>query len=538
MGFFDFLNSAGAGPDGNPWPWGLLSNNQVSPMDGERWPAGPVGAPVPAATPQAVPGIPAAMPWGALYPSPLAGPNPQDGAARNAAALGGMGIDPNNSGTPQISPFTVAPTSAPAPAAANGGFGAGATPFGFAGPGSNVVNPLQIIPPSPIGPPAPPAAAPQVAAAPASDLSSVNRGPAPAEPDSVVPVGNYQMPMFGEAPDAPEQPTRQPAAPVITGGSQAAPPFSLAGAGAGIGDRLMKATRGFIGNLHTGPIGALAGGAGALITGQNTDPTSIAAEQNSYTSKALLGKGASAAEVQAARYNPALQKALIEQYYGKDKWNVVQVGEVDGTKIYKQQNQVDGTLRDIPGVAAPGEAATTVTGPDGKQIPIPAGLTGAAKKEFLNKVAAANADAATGKQTEAQAKSSKFSTIATQADSVIKQLEAQGQSVWGPLTDKLPLGGAYAQSPEYQKYKAAKEAFLGAHLRDVSGAAIGSNEYVRAEKTFFPQPGEGPEAVAQKAALRAQLLQEMGRSAGPGYKAPGPSGTVSVGGSAINWSVK
>ena len=157
-------------------------------------------------------------------------------------------------------------------------------------------------------------------------------------------MGDYQMPAFrGEAPAAPAAaPSAAPAAAPVA--SPAAAPFSLGGSG--FGDRLMKGTRGFLGNMGNGPLGALAGGVGALVTGQNTDPSSIASEQGGMTARALLAKGASPAEVQAARYNPALMKALVENYYGKDRWNVVQVGEdADGRKTFKQQNQVDGTLR-------------------------------------------------------------------------------------------------------------------------------------------------------------------------------------------------
>jgi hypothetical protein len=298
----------------------------------------------------------------------------------------------------------------------------------------------------------------------------------------------------------------------------------------------MKATRGFFGNLGNGPLGAIAGGVGALVTGQNTDPSSIAAEQGSMTARALLAKGASPAEVQAARYNPALMKALVDNYYGKDRWSVVQTGEDgQGRKTFMQQNQVDGTLRPIGGGSGSSGEPDTVTGPDGKPIAIPPGVN---RKEFINHISRASADAATGKMTEGQGKASKFSTIADQAESVIKQVEGQGQNVWGRATDMLPFGGAYLQSPEYQKYKAAKEAFIGAHLRDVSGAAIGSPEYVRAEKTFFPQPGEGPEVAKQKATLRAGLIDAMKREAGPGFKTPAaaaPSGKTSGG---ITWSVQ
>src|SRR5882724_7471955 len=84
--------------------------------------------------------------WGALnQPSPVQGETEQERRAREAAAIGALGIDPAS--LPQRSPFDVPqqalPAAAPAAPTANG-FGAGATPFGFAGPGSMTnVNPSQ-----------------------------------------------------------------------------------------------------------------------------------------------------------------------------------------------------------------------------------------------------------------------------------------------------------------------------------------------------------------------------------------------------------
>ena len=54
----------------------------------------------------------------------------------------------------------------------------------------------------------------------------------------------------------------------------------------------------------------------ALITGRNTDPSSIDAEKMNTTATALLGRGVPPADLQAARNNPDLMKALIAQYYG------------------------------------------------------------------------------------------------------------------------------------------------------------------------------------------------------------------------------
>lgn len=468
-----------------------------------------------------------ASPWGALYQQPAPKTFIDYSMGYPVETPVSPFGDPSRSsvGNPAIPP-------PPAPPAT--GFGAGATPFGFAGPGSNVVDPSQIAPPSPIGPPAPPAAAP------ATDLSSVNRPPAPQEPDSMVPVGKYQMPMFGEAPETPEQPTRQPAAPVITGGTTAPAPFSLGGAGSSIGDRLMKGTSGFLGNMAGGPISALAGGLGALVTGRSTDPASIEHEKltsaNNATAQALLGKGASAPDVAASLKNQALMKALVDQYYGKDKWNVVKVGEDNGVHIYKQQNQVDGTLRDIPGVAgAGGPVSNFVTGPDGRQIPIPAGVD---RKEFIKQVTHANADAATGKATEAQAKASSFAARMTQAEGVLGGLQNEGLSLGNKVAGEVPVAGNYLQSKDYQRYKQASSAFITALLRQESGAAINKSEFDRYEKELFPQPGDDASVVTQKAAQRAAAIQQMSRAAGPGYQRPPAGGTILVGGQAVNWSVK
>jgi hypothetical protein len=481
-----------------------------------------------------LPATPASIPpqWGALYPSSLNGEADQAQQARDAAAS-------------VLARRFRGASHAPAPEAPAPAFGAGAVPFGFAGPGSMNVDPSQIAPAPAASPfaggakPVPFAGGPVTSQPPAgapTDISSVNRDRAP---DDFIPVGDYQMPAFrGEAPAVPA------AAPVAAPAPARAAPFSLAGSGAGDGGdgRLMKATRGFMGNMSAGPLGALMGGLGALVTGQNTDPTSIAAEQNSMTAKALLEKGASPEEVRAARYNPALMKALVEQHWGKDKWAVVQTGEDDsGRKTYMQQNQVDGTLRDIPRSGAQSGAPVQeyVAGPDGKPIPIPPTLTGAARKEFLKHVAAANADAATGKQTETQGKAGSFAARMELSQKDIAGLENQGLDATQAVASRIPGIGNYLQSADHQRYETAKSAFISAKLRRESGAAIHDSEYQREERELFPRPGDDASVVQQKARLRAAALEQMKREAGPGYRSAAPAASASgktAGG--ITWSVQ
>jgi|GEM_PF-3321769 len=474
-----------------------------------------------------------ASPYSALYPSPLNVTLPvsvgQAPTAPDAASYGALGVDPSAFAlpTPPVDPYAKPQQPAAAPV---DGFGKGAVPFGFAGPGSMNVQPSQIAAPAPaVSPPTP------------TEASSINRSQAPAD---YIPVGDYQMPAFrGGAPaSGPAAAATAPAASVAAAApaAPASAPFSLAGVGGGAGDRLMKATRGFLGNMSAGPIGALAGGLGALVTGQETDPSAIARGKLTATAQALMSKGASLPEVQAAVGNPALMTALIQQYYGKDKWGVVQVGEdADGRKIYMQQNQVDGTLRPIAGVAtaAAAGASDTVTGPDGKPIPIPPGVN---RKEFVKRVSEASADAATGKKTEAQAKASSFAARMEKAEADLSTLQNEGLSGTQAVSTSVPLVGNYLQTTNHQKYEAAKSAFITAVLRQESGAAINKSEFARYDKEMFPQPGDAPAVVQQKAALRKAAIEQMRGAAGPGYKPPSTGaagGSVNVGGQAINWSV-
>lgn len=282
----------------------------------------------------------AASPWSALYQTPpgTTAPSPDI-----AAIYGALGIDPSalsGQNLPPPSPFgdpsklSVANPSSPPPAPAPL-FGGGAAPFSFAGPGSMSVQPSQIAPQAAPAPqPVPATAAPVAASAPPQ---SDQAGP--------IAVGNYQMPRVGAADDfEPDDSTPANATPT-QGRSAPAPqtaPFSLGGAASGVGDRLGLAGKGFLGNMASGPIGALAGGLGALISGKPTDAASIAQQGGNLTAQALIAKGASPAEVSAAARNPELMKALIGQYYGKEKYSSVNVKNADGSETPRAFNTQTG----------------------------------------------------------------------------------------------------------------------------------------------------------------------------------------------------
>jgi hypothetical protein len=148
---------------------------------------------------------------------------------------------------------------------------------------------------------------------PANQPNSIDSAAWPQGPVGAPMNANAAMPQPAAAPTPP--------APMSMAGPAPAPAPAAAPEGDG---RLMLGLKGFLGNLSGGPIGALAGGLGAAVTGQPTDAGSIAAQQSNLTARALLAKGADPAAVAAAAKNPALMTELIKQHYGPQ--NVTSLG--------------------------------------------------------------------------------------------------------------------------------------------------------------------------------------------------------------------
>lgn len=142
---------------------------------------------------------------------------------------------------------------------------------------------------------------------------------------------------------------------------------------------------------------------------------------------------------------------------------------------------------------------------NGKQIQ--GGTKSAAKKKPL---------------TESQTKDSLFGTRMQAADKVINSLEKAGVtrgsvlsrtgSIGGTAANMLPsvLGG---NSPEQQQYLQAQRDFINAILRRESGAAIAASEFASAEKQYFPQIGDSPAVIKQKANNRKLVTKKLLASA-------------------------
>lgn len=378
----------------------------------------------------------------------------------------------------------------------------------------------------------------------------------PQQQNAPIGVGDYMMPRVGGgfpqnvqpgnyAPQPMQQPIaqqmpqqalqQQPALPSVLQQPQSSP--------------LMNSFQSWANTPVGNPMAALANGISSLGSGRRTDPTGIANDQMAAQYRALvpiLGEQ----KATLAILNPAIGQKMVETalagkqyafqmapdgtmvrtdahagtaepvYQGGTKPTFGIIGEQDGKKVY---GFIDPAKRAVTPYKAPGddEEGGTVTGPDGKKIPIPPGVD---RKTFVNEVSRANAKAAAGELTEAQAKSTIYASKMELAEKNLKGLDDQYTSTLGTGgymrgTEYLP-GGNSLQSESYQKYKQARDNFITALLRQESGAAIGTSEFNRYEKELFPQPGDAPAVVQQKREARRVAIDGMKKGAGPGYKSP------------------
>jgi hypothetical protein len=120
---------------------------------------------------------------------------------------------------------------------------------------------------------------------------------------------------------------------------------------------------------------------------------------------------------------------------------------------------------------------------------------------------------------ENQSKAAGFSARMQNAEGIFTANPAGVETYTTQIAGAVPKVGDSArrasQTPEQQKYDQAKEDWIRAVLRKESGASISDPERAGQERTYFPQPGEGPEVVKQKAIARQIVMEAMRKEAGP-----------------------
>lgn len=123
--------------------------------------------------------------------------------------------------------------------------------------------------------------------------------------------------------------------------------------------------------------------------------------------------------------------------------------------------------------------------------------------------------------TEGQANAALYADRMRAANRIISSPESvTAQTDLGErATAAIPVAGNYWVSENYQKADQAQRDFINATLRRESGAVISNEEFDNARKQYFPQPGDKPDVLEQKAENRRIALEGISRAAGPAYLA-------------------
>ena len=131
-----------------------------------------------------------------------------------------------------------------------------------------------------------------------------------------------------------------------------------------------------------------------------------------------------------------------------------------------------------------------------------------------------------GPMRESEAKANIYASRMEASNSVLQNLEGQGTDLPNKLMSGVPVVGNYGLTPEFRQYEQAQRDFLNATLRQESGAVISPEEFENGKRQYFPQPGDDPDTIAQKARNRETAIRAIRQASGQ----PAPSIIGSEGG--------
>jgi hypothetical protein len=116
--------------------------------------------------------------------------------------------------------------------------------------------------------------------------------------------------------------------------------------------------------------------------------------------------------------------------------------------------------------------------------------------------------------TKAQWKDAGYGVRAAQASAVIDEVGGKFTGFISRGVGVVPEG---FRTQDRQRFEQAKRNFVNAILREESGAVISDAEFDNAEKQYFPEPGNKPEVIAQKAQNRATKIATFEQSSGGAF---------------------
>jgi len=115
--------------------------------------------------------------------------------------------------------------------------------------------------------------------------------------------------------------------------------------------------------------------------------------------------------------------------------------------------------------------------------------------------------------TEKQGSTIKFLQRATIASSQLGDAAVLA-GLKDTASGKVPIGGNYLVSPEYQRARSAAFTWGQAVLRDESGAVLGAGEIANKLHAYFPEPGDSEQVIRDKAFRRKAEEESLYHSLG------------------------
>lgn len=186
---------------------------------------------------------------------------------------------------------------------------------------------------------------------------------------------------------------------------------------------------------------------------------------------------------------PGVKKASVTKY-GQPKAGITEAGK----RVYFQTSPM-GDVKIVEGVSPEAKQGEVIEALPGGGMRITRG--GAKPKRF----------------SEQQAKSGGFAFRVSKANTILSSLEDKAgfrpEDIKGQVAENIPFIGNLLIGEDRQVYNQAKHNFITAVLRLESGAAIGKDEFVKEDKKYFPQAGDGPRVIANKRTARKQALKVL-----------------------------
>lgn len=206
--------------------------------------------------------------------------------------------------------------------------------------------------------------------------------------------------------------------------------------------------------------------------------------------------------------DPAVRQAIMAN---PSSW----AGAPDGSTATLPAQQAGQQLRSAPKADAQETFSQpqAVTGPDGQIRYVQFGNRGGTRE--VQGYSAPPTDRDAKPPTEGERTSAGYLQRMEAAEQQLEGIVGEGYEP-GNLRDQYTAGQGllnFAASPLGRRYRQQQEDWVRAKLRKESGAVIGDEEMAREISVYFPQPGDDPGTIRQKAQSRQNAIQQMRISA-------------------------